>query len=80
MREIPNTNTMRITMRSQLSGIEHTMDIQVTESELNRIRNRFNTRELIQNIVPNLSMDEREFLLSGITPTEWNNTFGNPNL
>ena len=27
--------------------------------------------ELIQNAMPNLSADEREFLMTGITPEEW---------
>jgi len=27
--------------------------------------------ELIQNAMPNLTADEREFLMTGITPEEW---------
>lgn len=67
---------MKITKISQLSGNESTMDINVTQYEMIRIENRFHTKELIQNIVPNLSMDEREFLMTGITNAEWNSTFG----
>ena len=52
------------------------MDINVTQYEMIRIENRFHTKELIQNIVPNLSMDEREFLMTGITSDEWSSTFG----
>ncbi len=55
------------------------MDINITIDELNRINNRFGTTELIQNIVPNLSADEREFLISGITPAEWESLYGEPN-
>jgi hypothetical protein len=67
---------MKITKASQLSGIEHTMELNITSEELMRIENRFYTKELIQNIVPNLTMGEREFLMTGITEEEWNKTFG----
>jgi hypothetical protein len=51
------------------------MDLDITQDQLNRINLRYNTGELIQNIVPNLSMEEREFLMTGITPKEWNQLF-----
>jgi hypothetical protein len=52
------------------------MELNITSDELVRIENRFYTKELIQNIVPNLTMGEREFLMTGITEEEWNKTFG----
>jgi hypothetical protein len=67
---------MEITKISQLSGKENTMNIEVTQYEMIRIENRYNSKELIQNIVPHLTMEEREFLMTGITPEEWSNTFG----
>lgn len=67
---------MEITKISQLSGKENTMNIDVAQYEMIRIENRYHSKELIQNIVPNLTMEEREFLMTGITPEEWNNTFG----
>lgn len=67
---------MEITKISQLTGNQHTMDINVTQYEMIRIENRYHSKELIQNIVPNLTMEEREFLMTGITPEEWNTTFG----
>ena len=70
---------MKITKISPISGNEYSMDIPITIDELNRITNRFGTTELIQNIVPNLSADEREFLISGITPTEWESLYGESN-
>ena len=66
---------MKITKISQLSGKEHTMELDVDQYQMIRIENRFHSKELIQNIVPHLSMDEREFLMTGITSEEWNNTF-----
>ena len=67
---------MNITKISSLTGIEHTLNINVTEDELLRVENRYNSKELIQNIVPNLTMDEREFLMTGITHEEWIRVFG----
>ena len=67
---------MNITKISSVTGIEHTLNINVTEDELLRVENRYNSKELIQNIVPNLTMDEREFLMSGITNEEWIRVFG----
>jgi hypothetical protein len=67
---------MNITKISSLTGIEHTLNINVTEDELLRVENRYNSKELIQNIVPNLTMDEREFLMTGITNEEWIRVFG----
>ena len=33
-------------------------------------------RGLIQDCLPYLSADEREFLMTGLTPEEWERTFG----
>ena len=32
--------------------------------------------ELIQDVMPDLSPDQREFLMTGMTPLEWTNMFG----
>jgi hypothetical protein len=64
---------MLVTKKSLVSGNTSTMDIDVTDDQLARIETG---RELIQNIVPHLSPDEREFLKSGITPQEWDGMFG----
>ena len=66
---------MLITRTSQISKTESTLDLDITQDQLNRIGLRYNTGELIQNIVPNLSKEEREFLITGITPKEWNELF-----
>lgn len=58
---------MIITRKSPFSGVESRMDVPVTEAELARLE----AGELIQAVVPHLSADHREFLISGITPTEW---------
>jgi len=39
--------------------------------------NRYtNGQELIQDIFPDLTRDQREFIISGWTPDEWMNMFG----
>ena len=67
---------MKVTKTSQLTGKEHTMEIDVDQYQLIRIQNRSHSNELIQNIVPHLPMEEREFLMTGITNEEWVRAFG----
>ena len=67
---------MKVTKISQLTGIEHTLELNITPEELFRVENRRNTTELIQNIVPHLSLPEREFLMTGITNEEWIRIYG----
>lgn len=67
---------MLVTKTSQITGKTNTMDINVTIAQLDRIDIRSYTKELIQDIVPDISKEEREFLMTGITPDEWKNMFG----
>lgn len=64
---------MFIKRKSLVSGNEHEREIDVTIEQLTEIV-RKNGR-LIQDIVPHLSADDREFLMTGITPEEWDETF-----
>ena len=63
---------MLIEKESPLSGNKNIMDIDVTLAQIEAWKGG----ELIQNAMPNLSADEREFIKTGITPEEWENTFG----
>ena len=63
---------MEITKKSQLTGKENTLDIDVTQEQINEWKNG----ALIQNVMPTVPKEEREFLMSEITPDEWNNAFG----
>lgn len=63
---------MLITKRSPFTGKENTMDIPVTQDQLDRYNNGSKS---IQNAMPRLTPDQREFIMTGITPEEWNNTF-----
>jgi hypothetical protein len=58
--------------RSMLSGKEHVRDIPVTEEQLKAWQGGM----LIQNAMPDLSPDDREFLMTGSTPEEWDAAFG----
>ena len=63
---------MIITRTSPFSGKVNTMDIDITSAQIEK----YNSGELIQRACPHLSADEREFIKTGITPTEWEETFG----
>ena len=62
-----NLKTMQVTRKSMISGESNTMDLPVTEVMLRRWRGG----ELIQNVMPHLSAEQREFLISGCMPQEW---------
>lgn len=63
---------MLITKVSMFSGVAHTLDIPVTQEQLDDWREG----TLIQNAMPNLSPDDREFLMTGMTPDEWEEMMG----
>ena len=58
---------MLITKQSVMTGEKNTMLLPVTNEQINRWQNG----ELIQNVFPHLTPSEREFLISGVTPEEW---------
>jgi len=61
--------------KSILSGKYNTMQLDVTEEQLKRHRDG----ELIQDVFPHLPAEEREFIMSGITPEEWEKIYGKDN-
>jgi len=63
---------MNITRKSAFSGEEHTLSILVTQEQINKWQRGMH----IQDAMPNLTPDEREFIKTGITPQEWNAAFG----
>ena len=62
---------MLITRTSPFSGNTSSMEIEVTQEQLSS----WESGVLIQNAMPNLSADEREFIMTGITPEEWDSAF-----
>lgn len=63
---------MVITKKSAFTGVEHTLDIPVTQEQLDL----WNSGVSIQNAMPNISPSDREFIKTGITKEEWDATFG----
>lgn len=59
---------------SVMSGKTNSMEINTTEAKINAWMGD-KTRPLIQNYFPELTADEREFLISGSTPEEWDKLF-----
>lgn len=59
---------MKVKKISDITGIEHEMEIPVTQEQLNEY---YNSNACIQDVFPQLNADQREFLMSGITPEEW---------
>jgi hypothetical protein len=53
------------------SGKVNTMDLPITDEQIAR----WESDTLIQNAFPNLNADQREFLMTGILPEEWDEMF-----
>ena len=58
---------MLITKQSGLTGKQHSMDVDVTDEDIQK----WKEGTMIQVAMPNLTPDEREFIMTGITPQEW---------
>ena len=64
----------KIVKVSELTGKRHMMEIAVTDRQLAKWAAGIN----IQDAMPNLSPDEREFIMTGITPEEWDEYIKKP--
>lgn len=64
---------MKVTKTSRITGIAHTVDIPLLTEE--KWKEFLMSNVMIQTFFPYLTDDEREFLISGITPDEWAATF-----
>ena len=58
---------MLLTRTSMFSNEEHTLDLPITQDQLDR----WASGELVQNVFPDLTYGQREFIISGITENEW---------
>jgi hypothetical protein len=61
-----------VTRKSMVSGITRTMTFKVNPEDVKK----YADGGLIQNAFPYLSGDDREFIMTGITAEEWDETFG----
>lgn len=64
---------MKISRRSPRTGNINVMDLDITDAQLAELQSP--GRRAIQEIVPNLSNAEREFLLTGYTQEDWDAIF-----
>ncbi len=62
---------MNITRTSQVSGITRSIDLNITQEQLDAWSNGM----LVQKAFPNLTPSEREFIITGITSEEWDELF-----
>ena len=69
---LQGTCIMMIAKTSSLSSKTHEMEIDVSDKQITL----WMEGALIQDVMPNLTPEEREFLMTGITPAEWDATFG----
>lgn len=58
---------MKITRKSDFTGIVRTLDLPITEEQIKL----FESGALIQVAFPNLTNDQREFIMTGIVQEEW---------
>ncbi len=65
---------MNITRTSMFTGIKRTLDLPVTEGQMQA----YLEGALLQNAFPNLSPGEREFIKTGVTDEEWDSFMKEP--
>ncbi len=53
------------------SGVKRTKELDITQEQMDA----YNAGALIQNAMPQLSADDREFILTGATKEEWDEAF-----
>ena len=63
---------MQVTKVSPLTQRENTLDLDITQGQVDQ----WQGGTLIQDVMPHLSLDEREFLISGTLPGEFEKMFG----
>jgi len=63
---------MKIARTSQVSGITRSMDLDITAQQW---QDYLNGVGYIQDIFPNLTPSQREFIKTGITDEEWDSLF-----
>tara|TARA_R100000742_G_C4279094_1_gene102912 strand:- start:1763 stop:1921 length:159 start_codon:yes stop_codon:yes gene_type:complete len=50
------------------------MVLPTTQGKLDRY---YGGKECVQDVFPTLDADQREFIMTGVTPAEWDNLCGN---
>jgi len=63
---------MLIKRKSEVSGETRSLDLNITPEQVKS----YLKGALIQDAFPDLSADDREFIMTGIVPEEWDKLFG----
>ncbi len=63
--------TVKVTRTSPVSGLVSTIEVEATAEQIVA----WNMGGKVQDCFPHLSADQREFILTGITPVEWEEMF-----
>jgi len=64
---------MKVKRVSILDGETYEMDLPIQQEDLDKYESHGG---YIQDVFPNLPPEQREFIMSGITPEKWNAIFG----
>lgn len=64
---------MRVSRISPMTGKENVMELDISPEQAAELSSP--GRRLIQEIVPHLTAEEREFIKTGYTPEDWANLF-----
>lgn len=65
---------MEITRTSQLTGVTRTIDLPITQAQIDAHHNG----GYIQVVMRNLTAGQREFYMTGVTDEEWDKAFKEP--
>lgn len=64
---------MLIERRSPLTGMINVMDLPVTQEQIDEWLSP--SRRMVQDVFPNLSQEQREFIMTGYTNQDWDQMF-----
>ena len=54
-----------------MTGRTITMELPITQDQIDR----WQRGEMIQDVMPHLTPEQREFMISGVTPADWGQLF-----
>jgi len=77
--ELEEGRSVIITRPCIMGGVAtHTIDSRYNETQITHwLRNRMmrNVQPMVQDAFPDMKAEDREFLMTGITPAKWNEMF-----
>ena len=73
---VETETTCKVTASCDLDKEESDMILPISEATFREAHARWTNGEMIQAAFPQLDADQREFLMTGITPEKWEAMFG----